>query len=41
MNDLRAELDEIEEEEDDIARQRRQDWYNEQIGLGRMKVHTN
>lgn len=40
VNDLAAAIEDIEEDEEDAARLQRQDWYNQQISLGHMKVHS-
>lgn len=39
VESLEAELEEIQDEEEDALRQAKQDYYNSQIGMGNMKLH--
>lgn len=39
VDSLEAELEEIQDEEEDALRQAKQDYYNSQIALGNMKLH--
>lgn len=40
IESLEAELEEIEDEEEEAARQAKQDYYNTQIALGNMRIHA-